>query len=254
MEAGPKEKKDHKTYGGNGPSQKTEQRPDFENRTGVTVNDILPDDKANEAFDEIDGNITGVEGEAEAEIQEPATHIPQINKNQYALLADEEENEDNDNKSTGVDNDGEITGVRQHEKITGLDSNNKSAESVSTGKTDEVDKLELIEEAIAEVERDIAEATDLLAGTETKNEEARNENVIHPALQVPTVEHTYNLRRRTHPRPYYTNRYEFQATIIHCALTQLSMKRGLKKFKKKGETAVTSELGQLHRRDAFQPV
>ena len=36
----------------------------FENRTGATVNDILPDDKANEAFDEIDGNIAGVEWEA----------------------------------------------------------------------------------------------------------------------------------------------------------------------------------------------
>ena len=32
----------------------------FENRAGATVNDILPDDKANEAFNEIDGNITGV--------------------------------------------------------------------------------------------------------------------------------------------------------------------------------------------------
>ena len=32
------------------------------------------------------------------------------------------------------------------------------------------------------------------------------------------------------------------------------MKRGLKKFKQKGETAVTAELEQLHRRDAFQPI
>ena len=32
----------------------------FENRTGATVNDILPDDEANEAFDKIDGNITGL--------------------------------------------------------------------------------------------------------------------------------------------------------------------------------------------------
>ena len=71
---------------------------------------------------------------------------------------------------------------------------------------------------------------------------------------MPTVEHTYNLRQRKHPRPDYTNRYGFQATIIHCALTELSMKRGLKKFKKKGETTVTAELEQLHRRDAFRPV
>ena len=42
----------------------------------------------NEAFDEIDGNITGVDWEVETEIKEPATHTPQINNNQYAALAD----------------------------------------------------------------------------------------------------------------------------------------------------------------------
>ena len=62
------------------------------------------------------------------------------------------------------------------------------------------------------------------------------------------------MRQRKHPQPDYTNRYGFQATIIHCAFTQLSMKRGLKKFKEKGENAVTEELEQLHRRDAFRPV
>ena len=48
----------------------------FENRTGATVNDILPDDKENEVFNEIDGNITGVECEEEAKSQEPSTHTP----------------------------------------------------------------------------------------------------------------------------------------------------------------------------------
>ena len=42
--------------------------------------------------------------------------------------------------------------------------------------------------------------------------------------------------------------------IIHCALTQLSMKRGINKFKQKGKNVVTVELEQLHRRDAFQLV
>ena len=41
-----------------------------------------------------------------------------------------------------------------------------------------MDELELIEKSIAEIEQDIAEATDLLAGTEIENDEARNENVI----------------------------------------------------------------------------
>ena len=47
--------------------------------------------------------------------------------------------------------------------------------------------MEIIEEAIAKAEQDIAEGTDLLAGTETETEDTRNENVIHPYFQVPTV-------------------------------------------------------------------
>ena len=37
----------------------------FENRTGATVNDILPDDKASEAFNKHNENIIGVDWEAE---------------------------------------------------------------------------------------------------------------------------------------------------------------------------------------------
>ena len=58
------------------------------------------------------------------------------------------------------------------------------------GATDKADELSLIEEATSEAERDTTEGNDLLAETETETEEARNENVIHPDLQVPTVEHT----------------------------------------------------------------
>ena len=124
----------------------------FENRTGATLNDLLPDDEANEAFDKLDENITGVEWEAEMEIKDPETHIPQINNNQYAALAGKEKNEGNDKESTGVDKDVKITGVRHDDKITEVDSNNKSAELVSTGASDEADKLELIKEATAESE------------------------------------------------------------------------------------------------------
>ena len=99
-----------------------------------------------------------------------------------------------------MDNDGKIKRVQDDDKITGVGSDNESAELGSTGKNDEADELVLIEDTITEAERDIAEATDVLAGTETENEETRNKNVIHPDLQVPTVEHTYNLRRRKHPR------------------------------------------------------
>ena len=59
----------------------------FENRTGSMVNDIQPDEKVNKELNKLDGNIKGVDWEAETEIQELATHMPQINNNQYAALA-----------------------------------------------------------------------------------------------------------------------------------------------------------------------
>ena len=52
----------------------------------------------------------------------------------------------------------------------------------------------LIEEAIAEADQDIAEGKDLLSGTEAETEDTRDKNVIHPYLQVPTVDYTYNLQ------------------------------------------------------------
>ena len=52
--------------------------------------------------------------------------------------------------------------------ISGVYSDNKSTESGSTGSNGEVEELAIIEEAIAEAERDIAEAIDLLSGTETE--------------------------------------------------------------------------------------
>ena len=57
----------------------------FENCTCSTVNNILPDDKANKAFNKIDGNIAGVDWEAET--QYLAVHMPHLNNNQYEALA-----------------------------------------------------------------------------------------------------------------------------------------------------------------------
>ena len=156
---------------------------------------------------------------------------------------------ENDSKTTGVRHDDKITGVGRDNKSTGVKS-----ESGSMGATDKAYEMAIIEEAIEESDRDIAEGTDLLAGTETETEDTWGKNVIHPDFQVPTLEHTYNLRQRRNPSLYYTNRYEFQDTIIHCDLTQLLMKHGLKRFKQKGKKSVNVELEQLHRMDAFWPV
>ena len=100
--------------------------------------------------------------------------MTELNNNQYDALAGEEDNEDNDTESIGVDNGSKITGVRHDDKITGVDSNNENTESGSTGEADEADEMELIEDSIAEADQDIAEGTDILAGTVTDTEDARN--------------------------------------------------------------------------------
>ena len=45
-------------------AEKQKKRLIFENCTGATVNDILPDDKANEVFNKIVKKITGLDLEA----------------------------------------------------------------------------------------------------------------------------------------------------------------------------------------------
>ena len=127
--------------------------------------------------------------------------MQQLNNNQYADIAGEEDDEENDTKNTEVENNGKTKGVRHDEKITGVDSENESTELGSTGATKKEYETALIEEVISESDQDISEGTDLITGTETETEDARNKNMIHPDLQVPTVEHTYNLRRRRNPRP-----------------------------------------------------
>ena len=62
----------------------------------------------------------------EAEIQEPEEHMPQLNNNQYAALAGNEDDKENGTKSTEVENKGKITGLRHNDKITGVDSDNES--------------------------------------------------------------------------------------------------------------------------------
>eukprot|EP00957_Ditylum_brightwellii_P100990 7697351-Ditylum_brightwellii.AAC.1 len=42
--------------------------------------------------------------------------------------------------------------------------------------------------------------------------------------------------------------------VVHFALTQYSLKQGLKKFKQKGEDAVKEEFLQLNQKETFKPI
>ena len=109
-------------------TEKHNQGPIFENCDGVIVKNILPDDDANEAFNEINWNIAGVEWKAEpleTETQEVAVHIPHINNNQYAALGDHEDNIENEDKK------------ENHRKSTVVDNNSDSQECNKTAKLHE---------------------------------------------------------------------------------------------------------------------
>ena len=69
---------------------------------------------------------------------------------------------------------------------------------------------------------------------------------------IPSTQTVYRMDclRRNHKR-YYS--YSFSA-VMHHAMTQVSLKRGLNKFKEKGEKAISKDLIQLHMNSTFQPL
>ena len=79
------------------------------------------------------------------------------------------------------------------------------------------------------------------------------EDVHHPQITSPNERRIYNLRLikpRKHP---VVVRYA-HAQIVHYVMTQYSLSKGLKKFKKVGDVEVEKELNQLHTKSTFAPM
>jgi hypothetical protein len=70
----------------------------------------------------------------------------------------------------------------------------------------------------------------------------------NPVTWTLTIQRVHGL----HPRKGREYSH-LHANIMHHAMTQYSLKKGLKKFKEVGEEAVSKELLQLHMRDTFKP-
>jgi hypothetical protein len=81
------------------------------------------------------------------------------------------------------------------------------------------------------------------------DEEIPDDDIYHPDTITPPVQSTYGLR----PKMARDNSH-LHANIVHHAMTQYSLNRGLQKFREKGEKAVEKELGQLHMKETFSPV
>jgi hypothetical protein len=89
------------------------------------------------------------------------------------------------------------------------------------------------------------------SGSEDEDEEEAeisDSEVYHPEYMTPSIQRVYGLR------PNRARDYShMHANVVHHAMTQYSLKRGLKKFKVEAEEAVSKELMQLHMKDTFEP-
>jgi hypothetical protein len=84
---------------------------------------------------------------------------------------------------------------------------------------------------------------------EEQGKEIPDDEVYHPDTMTPSIQSTYGLRPRR-ARDYI----HMHTNIVHHAITQYSLNRGLRKFQKEGEKAVEKELEQLHMKETFAQV
>jgi hypothetical protein len=104
----------------------------------------------------------------------------------------------------------------------------------------------------------VAETTGVISNKEHNNEE--EPNMEQDYEEEPNVEPynpdtwTSSVHRAHSLRPRKGREYiHLHATVMHHAMTQYSLKKGIKKFKKVGEAAVSKDLLQLHMRETFTP-
>jgi hypothetical protein len=86
--------------------------------------------------------------------------------------------------------------------------------------------------------------------SKSDEEEDDQYDAYHPNTMTQSVQRAHGLRPRR--ARDYSHMFS-HATVMHHAMTQYSLKKGLRKFKKVGEAAVSKELSQLHMRDTLAP-
>jgi hypothetical protein len=177
-----------------------------------------------------DGVTPGVPAE-----NDMTTGVPAEDGVTPGVTAENEENtEVTHHEITGVAPEGIATGTSDNERTTGSDNNPPPLAPSGT----EYDSGDDENDASAK------------NGVETSHNEISEDQVYHPDPMTPSIQRVHGLRPRK-PRDY--SQMHSHATIMHHAMTQYSLKKGLRKFQKVGEEAVSKELKQLHTRERFTP-
>jgi hypothetical protein len=169
------------------------------------------------------------------------------------------EDEASEGETTGNESTGVLT---EEQEPTGNESAGVPAESIditevqdyeSPGVSSDEDSIdapgETADDATGEQEN-TDEEPDAASNVSNEEEDEVEPNVApyDPYIWAPSIQRVHGLRPRK-ARQYS----HLHATIMHHAMPQYSLKKGLKKFKEIGEEAVSKELLQLHMRDTFKP-
>jgi hypothetical protein len=85
--------------------------------------------------------------------------------------------------------------------------------------------------------------------SDAREQEIPDDEVFHPNTTTPSVQSTYALRPKR-SRDYS----HLHANIVHHAMTQYYLNKGLRKFKEKGEKVIEKDLEELHIEGTLTPV
>jgi hypothetical protein len=145
-----------------------------------------------------------------------------------------------DNETTGVSENEDSSGVPDNE-ITGVPENEIETvdnEDNITGDNDTPDTTGVVTDTPG---MEVAETTGVVNNEEDEVGQEPNMEPYNPYTWTPSVQRVHGIR----PRKGRTFSH-VHATVMHHAMTQYSLKKGLKKFKEVGEEAVSKELLHLY--------
>jgi hypothetical protein len=197
--------------------------------TDITTTEVVPTEVEQDSTVEDDDadRTTGVNTDSTTDGADRTTGVATVETTEMP---------NQENETTGVaDEEGDATGVPQ-------DSNTAQVEGIDNRMNIGTTGV-LPEETIS---LDAPRSDD----SNSDDEEEDQYDAYHPNTMTPSVQRAHGLRPRR--ARYYSHMFS-HATAMHHAMTQYSLKKGLRKFQKVGEAAVSKELKQLHMRDTFAP-
>jgi hypothetical protein len=246
--------------------EKEEKTITFSDQSGETITDLYdtPNDDTIEGVAGVDD--TGNYNNNNDEAPRIAMEQPQDNANDTTIdeAAPEivmEQPHDTSAEEGGAAEEGitgvpaEITGVTAEEGITCVAAETTGVpaeEGETTGVTSDHDTAGVTHQVEDNDDNPLSIGPPRSEDSDNDDEDEDEDRYdsYHPSTMAPLIQRVHRLRPRKARE--YSHMFS-HATVMHHAMAQYSLKKGLRKFQKVGEAAVSKELKQLHTRDTFAP-